>query len=532
MPSRRGGRPTRVTIDAMVILPPNPQDDSGRPAWARHLPAGVSPDSVDVLGAESLPSAWSTQWRDNPSRPVIGDPGGSWLDGRDLLDRTEVVAGRLAAAGVRRGDRMLLSGEASAHLVVAHCAALRMGLVVVPVNSAYSRPELELILGDAGAPGRHPRGERAPLVGSAARPRPHRHRRQRRPPRRFDARARHRDTGRSGAAAVHVGHHRHAEGRRCSPTATCWPAPRRCASPGVGRPTDRLVLCLPLFHVHGLGVGLHGTLLAGGSAVLLPRFAPRRCSARSSEAPPCSSGCRRCTPASPRHRCVDGSGALRLCVSGSAPLAADAARPRSASDAVRRVLERYGMTETVMLVSNPLRRRAPAGHGRASRCPGSSCAWPPRRRRRDPGARARTCSRGYWRPARRHRRRVHRRRLVPHRRHRRARRRRLPAHRRPGQGADHQRRASTSTRVRSRTSCAATRRSSTWRSSACRRPSGARRSPRTSRPTETFDPDALIGCGAPASSPRTRSRGRSTGSTRCRGTPWARCSATGCRRAR
>ena len=35
---------------------------------------------------------------------------------------------------------------------------------------------------------------------------------------------------------------------------------------------DRLVLALPLFHVHGLGVGLHGTLLCGASAVLLPRF--------------------------------------------------------------------------------------------------------------------------------------------------------------------------------------------------------------------------------------------------------------------
>ncbi|GIT46200.1 MAG: hypothetical protein Ct9H300mP12_07850 [Acidimicrobiales bacterium] len=31
---------------------------------------------------------------------------------------------------------------------------------------------------------------------------------------------------------------------------------------------DRLVLCLPLFHMHGLGVGLHGTLLAAASAIL------------------------------------------------------------------------------------------------------------------------------------------------------------------------------------------------------------------------------------------------------------------------
>ena len=36
--------------------------------------------------------------------------------------------------------------------------------------------------------------------------------------------------------------------------------------------SDRLVLALPLFHAHGLCVGLHGTLLAGASAVLLGRF--------------------------------------------------------------------------------------------------------------------------------------------------------------------------------------------------------------------------------------------------------------------
>ncbi len=35
---------------------------------------------------------------------------------------------------------------------------------------------------------------------------------------------------------------------------------------------DRLVLALPLFHAHGLCNGVHGTLLAGASAVLLPGF--------------------------------------------------------------------------------------------------------------------------------------------------------------------------------------------------------------------------------------------------------------------
>src|SRR5256885_13887636 len=36
---------------------------------------------------------------------------------------------------------------------------------------------------------------------------------------------------------------------------------------------DLLVHALPLFHLHGLGMGLHGTLLSGGSATLVP-FTP------------------------------------------------------------------------------------------------------------------------------------------------------------------------------------------------------------------------------------------------------------------
>ena len=35
-------------------------------------------------------------------------------------------------------------------------------------------------------------------------------------------------------------------------------------------PEDRLVLTLPLFHMHGLGVGVHGTLLTGASMAIAP----------------------------------------------------------------------------------------------------------------------------------------------------------------------------------------------------------------------------------------------------------------------
>jgi malonyl-CoA/methylmalonyl-CoA synthetase len=86
-------------------------------------------------------------------------------------------------------------------------------------------------------------------------------------------------------------------------------------------PGDRLVLALPLFHIHGLGVGLHGTLLAGASAVLLGRFevdavldAARDHRATLFFGVPTMYAR---LAASPR---AGELGRLRLCVSGSAPL--------------------------------------------------------------------------------------------------------------------------------------------------------------------------------------------------------------------
>ena len=43
-----------------------------------------------------------------------------------------------------------------------------------------------------------------------------------------------------------------------------------CAPRGDGLADDRLVLTLPLFHMHGLGVGVHGTLLTGASMAIAP----------------------------------------------------------------------------------------------------------------------------------------------------------------------------------------------------------------------------------------------------------------------
>ncbi len=277
---------------------------------------------------------------------------GRWWTGAELADTSAAVAGRLAAAGLTRGDRVLVSADPSVQLVIAHIACLRAGLVVVPANTAYTAPELGHLVGDA-----QPRlaivdsDERAGWlraadpslrvigvdVGLADGPPPP-----------LDASSAN-DPALIGYTSGTTGRPKGAvlsHGNLLASVEALLLAWRWTAE-------DRLVLALPLFHMHGLGVGLHGTLAAGASAVLVPRFSP--------DAVLDAAAAHRATlffgvptmytrlVESPRAAELS---ALRLCVSGSAPLPADLHRAFEAASG-QRVLERYGMTETAMLVSNP-----------------------------------------------------------------------------------------------------------------------------------------------------------------------------------
>ena len=240
-------------------------------ADAVHFPAGVEPGDVDLLEEVSLPAAWAKRWAVEPSKPTLWDASGGWVTRRDLARRTKTAAGRLYGAGLRKGDRIILSAAASVDLVVAHVAAMRLGLIVVPVNGAYQQAELAYIvddaepraavvdnpewvrwlaelapemtvvsprldLEDAAAPSLDQLGSRDPaLLGYT-----------------------------SGTTGVPKGavltHGNLLAGADSVRIAWRW------------EPEDRLVLALPLFHMHGLGVGLHGTLLTGASAILLDGF--------------------------------------------------------------------------------------------------------------------------------------------------------------------------------------------------------------------------------------------------------------------
>ncbi len=122
-----------------------------------------------------------------------------------------------------------------------------------------------------------------------------------------------------------------------------------------GQGTDVLIHALPIFHVHGLFVAIHAALLSASKMIWLARFDPRLVFQKMSEATVFMG-----VPtlyvrllALPELN-QDVARRMRLFISGSAPLLIE-----TFSEWQRRtghtILERYGMSETIMLTSNPYR---------------------------------------------------------------------------------------------------------------------------------------------------------------------------------
>ena len=119
---------------------------------------------------------------------------------------------------------------------------------------------------------------------------------------------------------------------------------------------DRFLLALPLFHVHALGNGLHCWLASGCRMRLLERFEHRKAAQEfASFQPTLFFGVPTIyvrlldtPPETARAMATN----MRLFVSGSAPLAAQVMEDFRALFG-HTILERYGMTETLMNISNP-----------------------------------------------------------------------------------------------------------------------------------------------------------------------------------
>jgi malonyl-CoA/methylmalonyl-CoA synthetase len=303
---------------------------------------------------------WSAHWDRDPERPAL-------VDGRDpavvlragtLAERTALAAAHLADRGVGPGHRVLWSCAASMDSIVGLLGALRLGAVVVPVNPSSTRSELAYLQRDA-----------RPSAALVDRPEIRRCLEEVDPGCAVSFPAELLVARREGAGAgVGVGLNEalpgddalivYTSGTTGGPKGAVHT--HRSLLAGVQalriawdwQSDDRLILALPLFHVHGLCAGLFGALASGGSAVVFDRFEP----ALVLEA----AGAASLFFGVPTmyHRLAETGraaalAALRLCVAGSAPLPADLWWRFEREFGVS-VLERYGMSETLLTLSNPL----------------------------------------------------------------------------------------------------------------------------------------------------------------------------------
>ena len=253
----------------------------------------------------TITRGWVERWRAAPERVVLVDAAhGSVWDGARIETRSAVFAGAPrtraacgpATAWCSRARRRSRRSRRTSRI-------LRLGAVVVPANTGYTRGELEHIVGDV-----------RPVLAVV------------------DDRRR-ADAGAPGGAALARAHARHPPSASMPPT-PCGTGSTASADDALamvaytsgttGRPKgamltrgnlragaealveawewtpdDRLVHALPMFHMHGLGAAINGSAhrrrVDGGAPALRPAGGGRRGGATtrrcSSAYPRCTRGC-------------------------------------------------------------------------------------------------------------------------------------------------------------------------------------------------------------------------------------------------
>jgi len=304
--------------------------------------------------------------------------GVEYLDGSTLRTltfgqvgaRANQMARELASRGLGKGDRLCVHLANGMPFIDLFLACVQLGVIAVPINILYKERELRHIVmdsepravvthavSDALYPEGVPRWPVEQLVDSAS------HRSAERAPAQLEGDAPAAiiyTSGTTGTAKGAVLTHDNfaANGRNLT---SCWHI----------TDADRYLAVLPLFHVHGLGNGLHSWLISGCRMRLAERFDQKSAAVLFREFKPTlffgvpTIYVRLLDPAviSDAEAKVIGASA-RLFVSGSAPL------PAHVLEAFQlrfghRILERYGMSESLMLISNPHdgeRRAGAVGH--------------------------------------------------------------------------------------------------------------------------------------------------------------------------
>jgi malonyl-CoA/methylmalonyl-CoA synthetase len=277
----------------------------------------------------------------------------------DLDARSERMARLLGARGLGRGDRLGIFLPNRVEFIDLFLACVKTGVIVVPINVLYREREIGHIVADAEPKAIVTTRELSPFIPSDT------------PPgapawdiEELSAAAASQDAARARAALggddpAAIVYTSGTTGRSKGAVLThnnfavnavnliaCW----RIVS------EDRYLAALPLFHVHGLGNGVHAWLVSGLRMRLVERFDINRAPALFEAFRPTlffgvpTMYVRLLELPDDQARRIGER--MRLFVSGSAPLPAHVLESFRAKFG-HTILERYGMSETLMNISNP-----------------------------------------------------------------------------------------------------------------------------------------------------------------------------------
>jgi malonyl-CoA/methylmalonyl-CoA synthetase len=282
---------------------------------------------------------------------------------RDLDRASARIANLLASLDLPEGSRVAVHADKSVESLMLYLAVLRGGHVYLPLNTAYQAAELGYFVGNAEPAVVVCARRNFPWVSKLS----------------FAAGVRNvftLDADRSGTlldrASLMSDEYVAAQRRNDDLAAILYTSGTTGRSKGAmlthgnlasnaqvlrrywgWQPDDVLIHALPIFHVHGLFVACHGALLNGSKMLWFEKFDARATVREMARATvfmgvPTLYVRMLAEPSLTR----EAASRMRLFLAGSAPLLPetfDAWRERTGHT----IVERYGMSETVMLTSNP-----------------------------------------------------------------------------------------------------------------------------------------------------------------------------------
>lgn len=284
----------------------------------------------------------------------------SW---RDLERGTAMMANLLASLKLPEGARVAVQVEKSVEAMMLYLATLRAGYVFLPLNTAYQSAEIEYFIGNAEPSVMVCSSKNFGWVSKIA----------------FKAGTQNvftLDDDRTGSLLDRAAHcsdkHEVVARKEDDLAAILYTSGTTGRSKGAmlthgnmlsnalvlkdawgWKKGDVLIHALPIFHVHGLFVAIHGALINGSKMIWLAKFDPKLVVKKLPEATvfmgvPTLYVRLLAEPGLTREACRN----MRLFVAGSAPLLIETFNEWKERTG-HTILERYGMSETVMLTSNP-----------------------------------------------------------------------------------------------------------------------------------------------------------------------------------